>query len=377
MKPTRRIPIPRRSPARRRGGDRSARDLPGLWAPLASFYQHARENVTPNDDGWSVRTRPPGHRFVAWEMAVRYEAACLEAAFHYTQICDGPDEREFAVRADRIAELDNEAQRLSRIERAVRPMLPGDPRSVGMLASTPHPQPMPPKESRLLPLAVKHLSDVRPQLIEALSMRHQGEEFHPRIYGELVAADRQISGPGMHNAVWIPGRGYWYPFDKEYEAILRPLRYVPAYLNAASRNPVFIRPVVQTAGAHLEGCVKRLISTRAVARNLRRPLGDLLQRAAVKSALGEQLADDMTSFTQLAVNPAKHDYTNDSDQGPVFCYADTVYAYFLARRFGSAALQASSDLDRLRAAVEDSTRQDRYFWGGQLSTGVVQPGGCT
>ena len=50
-------------------------------------------------------------------------------------------------------------------------------------------------------------------------------------------------------------------------------------------------------------------------------------------------------------------------------------AYFLARRFGSAALQASGDLDSLRAAVEDSTRQDRYFWGAPLSTGVEQPGG--
>ena len=366
MKSTSRTPITRRLSARGLSGDRGAPDLGGLWPLPTSFYQQAQENVISSDDGWSVSTRPPGHRFVAWEMAVRYEAACLEAAFHYMQICDMPDKREFAVRTERIAELDREAQRLSRIERAARPMLPGDPLSIRMLASSPHPQPMPPKESRLLPLVDEYLSDVRSELIEALSMNHQGEEFHPRIYDRLVAADRQIPGPGMHNAVWIPGSGYQYPFDKEYEAILRPLRYVPAYLNAASRNSVFIRSVIQTAGGHLEGCAKRLVPTRAAARHHRRPLGDLLQRAPVKSALGEQLAGDMTSFTQLSINPAKHEYTNDAGQGSVFCYADAIYAYFLARRFGSAALQASGDSDSISAAVEDSTRQDRYFWGAPL-----------
>ena len=319
-----------------------------------------------------MSTRPPGHPFVAWEMAVRYEAACLEAGFHYTQICDGPNDGEFAVRAERIAGLDDEAQRLSRIEQAVRPMLPEDLLGVGILASSPHPHPIPPKESRLLSLADRHLSDIRSELTAALSMKQQGEEFHPRIFERLVTADQQIPGPGMHSAVWTPGRGYQYPFNKEYEAILRPLRYVPAFLKAASEDSMFIRPVLQFAGAHLEGCVKRLARTTAPGRHRRLPLGTLLQTAPVKNALGSQIAADMGLFTQIAVNPAKHDYTDNSRQGPVFCYDDAVYAYFLARHFGCAALQSSGDLNNLVDAVEDSTRQDRYFWGAALSTGVEQ-----
>ena len=353
--------------------DRIAADLGGLWPPPASFYEQAQQQITLGDDGWAVGTRPPGHPFIAWEMAVRFEATCLEAAFHYTQICDGPDNDEFAARVERITALDSEAQRLSRIERAVRPMLPEDPRSIGMLASSPHPHPMPPKESRLLLLADRHLSDIRAELAEALSMKLNGEEFHPRIFDQLVTADQQISGPGMHTAVWTQGHGYQYPFDKEYEAILRPLRYVPAYLKVACDDSMFIRPVIQFAGAHLEGCVKRL----ARARHRGRPLGALLQIPSVKNALGAELAADMAQFTQVAVNPAKHDYADNSSQGPVFCYDDAVYAYFLSRRFGCATLQASGDLDNLVDAVEDSTRQDRYFWGGTLSTGVKQPGAST
>ena len=136
---------------------------------------------------------------------------------------------------------------------------------------------------------------------------------------------------------------------------------------------MFIRPVIQVAGAHLEGCVKRVARRSAPDKNRRRPLGGLLQTAPVKNALGTDLAADMALLTQFAVNPSKHDYTDFTDnsgQGLVFGYDDAIYAYFLARRFGCIPLQASGDVHELAHAVEDSTRQDRYFWGPDLSTGV-------
>ena len=277
------------------------------------------------------------------------------------------------MRAARIAALDDEAQRLSRIERATRPMLPEDPLSVSILTSSPHPHPILPKESRLLPLANRHLSDIRSELTAALAMTRRAQDFHPRIVDLLVTADQQIPGPGMHSAVWTPGRCYRYPFNEEYEAILRPLRYIPAYLNAACEDSTFIKPVNQSAGAHLEGCVKRLARTTAATRRHDRPLGTLLKTSPANNALGAGIAADMARFTQLAVNPAKHDYTDNSSQGPDFCHDDAVYAYFRARRFGCAALQASDDLNSLADAVDDSTRQDRYFRGADLSTGVAQP----
>ena len=41
--------------------------------------------------------------------------------------------------------------------------------------------------------------------------------------------DGEIPGPGMHTAVWDSERRcYLYPFDHEFEGILRGLRYIPA-----------------------------------------------------------------------------------------------------------------------------------------------------
>ena len=108
----------------------------------------------------------------------------------------------------------------------------------------------------------------------------------------------------------------------------------------------------------------------------RRPLGALLDTAPAKNALGSKIAADMVLFTQISVNPAKDDYTDNSGHGPVFCYNAAAYAYSLARRFGCAALQTSGDLNNLVDAAEDSTRQDRYFLGADLSTGVEHSEAC-
>ena len=107
-------------------------------------------------------------------------------------------------------------------------------------------------------------------------------------------------------------------------------------------------------------------------RRLRIPLGGLLDSRFVKDLLDEDDIADMAAFTRLALNPAKHDFVNDQHQGPVFVYEDAVYAHFLARHLGSVALQASGGLDSLIAAVTDSTRHDRYFWGAVPSSNTYE-----
>ena len=102
-------------------------DLPGIWRSPQHFYYYAKESVVEHEDGWSTAAGGPDHRFVAWEMAVRYEAACQEIKQHYIQICDGPTAEEWRCRIDRIASLVSERERLSKIESTVRPMLPDNP----------------------------------------------------------------------------------------------------------------------------------------------------------------------------------------------------------------------------------------------------------
>ena len=349
---------------------RAPPEMPGLWPSPVSFYEQARTRIRLNADGWEVQSRHPVHPFIAWELAVRHEAAFLEAAFHYTQICDLPTEEEYSARTARIAALLAHAEHLSELEQSIRPILPTDSDRVRILAFSPHPQPLPPPRSRLSPLADKRLTSIRPLLDEALEARRRGDSYERHIFPSLIKADRQIPGAGIHSAVQTSD-GYRFPFDKDFEAVLRPLRYIPDYLGIACTNDLFFRCSVEMAGAHLEGCVKCAARAHGVPeRRLRIPLGGLLDSRFVKGILDEDDIADMAAFTRLALNPAKHDFVNDQHQGPVFIYEDAVYAYFLARHLGSVALQASGSLDSLIAAVTDSARHDRYFWGAVPSSNI-------
>lgn len=346
-------------------------EMPGLWPSPVSFYEQARTRIRLNADGWEVQSRHPGHPFIAWELAVRHEAALLEAAFHYTRICDLPTEEEYSARTARIATLLAHAEHLSEMEQAIRPILPADSDSIRSLAFSPYPQPVPPPQSRLLPLADKHLTRLRPLLDEALDARRRGDSYQHHVFPLLIEADRQIPGAGIHSAVQTAQHGYRFPFDKDFEAVLRPLRYIPDYLGIACTNDLFFRCSVEMAGAHLEGCVKRAAQAHGVPeRRLRIPLGTLLGTRFVTDLLDADDIADMKAFTRLALNPAKHNFTNDQHQGPVFIYEDAVYAYFLARHLGSVALQPSGSLDSLIAAVSDSARHDRYFWGAVPSSNI-------
>ncbi len=99
--------------------------------------------------------------FVAWELAVRYETACRLAELHYTQICDGPTDEEFAVRVSEIERLLGEADRLSQMELSIRPAIPDDSGIIRLLAASPRPQPIIPRRSRLEELARSCLPDAR------------------------------------------------------------------------------------------------------------------------------------------------------------------------------------------------------------------------
>ena len=83
-----------------------------------------------------------------------------------------------------------------------------------------------------------------------------------------------------------------YPFDHEFEGILRGLRYIPAYLARAWEQPEFARSVGQTAGGCLEGCVKDMVRA-GPKRHVygQKPLDGLARTAHAKRTLGAELAD--------------------------------------------------------------------------------------
>ena len=337
--------------------------LPGVWHSPQLYYRLAQESVVQHDDGWAVETADPGHRFVSWEIAVRYEAAAMATRMHYTQICDLAEEDECRERLARIFGHLEEMRLLSEAEQTVRPMLGDDPRYLKSLSWCPRPlYSQPPQEPRLIGLARGHLGDHLPALDRVVALQGAEAPFQPEPLRLLLETDREIPGPGTHHSVFVDDNNYIYPFDAEHEAVIRPLRYSLAEIGGAYANSTSARFAVQTAAGHLEGCLKVLCGSR----HLRKPLGALLQTREAKALLDDDLRNAMTRFTEQAANPAKHDYANAEGPIPLFSFADAVYAHFLARRFGAAALEAQGLPDRIVAAVEEAAGRNSYFRGAHL-----------
>lgn len=348
---------------RRRRRSRQVPELPGLWHSPRFFYRMARESVVQHDDGWAVQTADPGHRFVSWELAVRYEAAAKAARLHYTQICDLAEDDECQERLHRISGHLDEMRMLSEAEQTVRPMLGDDPRFLKSLSWCPRPlYAEPPPEPRLAGLASAHLGDLLPALNRVIDLQGSGGPFQPEPLRLLLEADRAIPGAGAHHSVFVDGNNYVYPFDAGFEAVIRPLRYSLAQIGGAYAHSTSARFAVQTAAGHLEGCLKALCGRW----HMRKPLGALLHTREAKSLLDSDIRDAMAGFAEQAANPAKHDYANADGPIPLFSFADAVYSHFLARRLGAAALGACGQLNAVVAAVEEAAERNSYFRGAHL-----------
>lgn len=355
----------------RRRRYRQQPDLPGIWHSPQFFYRMARESVVQHDDGWEVQTGNPGHQFVSWELAVRYEAAAQAARLHYTQICDLAEDDECQERLFRIFAHLDEMRRLSEAEQTIRPMLGDDPRFLKSLSWCPRPlYTEPPPEPRLAGLARAHLGGELPACDAVTALQATGAPFQPEPLQLLLEADAAIPGAGTHHSVFVNDNNYVYPFDAEFEAVIRPLRYSLAQIGGAYANSTSARFAVQTAAGHLEGCLKALCGRR----HMRKPLGALLHSREAKSHLDTGIRDAMIGFVEQAANPAKHDYANADGPIPLFSFADAVYAHFLARRLGAAALGACDRLNAVAAAVEQAAEQNSYFRGAHLP---IPPPGTT
>lgn len=332
----------------------------------------ARECVVQHDDGWAVQTGDPGHRFVSWELAVRYKAAARAARLHYTQICDLAEDDECQERLYHIYGHIDEMRRLSEAEEAVRPMFGDDLRFLKSLSWCPRPlYTEPPTEPRLAGLAHAHLGNQLPAFDRVIALQGSGPPFQPEPLRLLLETDMAIPGAGTHHSISVDDNNYIYPFDAEFEAVIRPLRYSLAEIGGAYANSTSARFAVQTAAAHLEGCLKALCGRR----HMRKPLGALLQTREANTLLNTYIRDAMIGFANQAANPAKHDYANADGPIPLFSFADAVYAHFLARRLGAAALGACGQLNAVVAAVKEAADRDSYFRGAHLP--IPPPGTAT
>ena len=142
---------------------------------------------------------------------------------------------------------------------------------------------------------------------------------------------------------------------------------MPADLLAGYKDPLRSREIITKSGTYLEGCIETALRDAGTRQSkLRKPLGTLIARGHLADLLNPAEIPDLREFTNIAVNPAKHEFTNERGPESLFSYEDAVYAYYLARRFGAEILQNAGSMSLLRAAVETAIKNRRYFWGAAL-----------
>ena len=203
-------------------------------------------------------------------------------------------------------------------------------------------------------------------------VQRSNRNFDPDLIPLWVRVDERIPGPGLQYAYWKQGHSPDYPFDYEFEQVLRPLRYVVYVvygLHDAHKPSRRTRELVSVIGGHLEGCVKDLCGVTRINQPMFRtaflPLGGLVKRhPVVRQRLGKDVCGAITTFCRLLWNPAKHDYeTPHGSPDPMIPFADAVAGYFLARALGAEALRASGRLEPVVQAIrnERNRRADRLM----------------
>ena len=193
-------------------------------------------------------------------------------------------------------------------------------------------------------------------------VQRSNRNFEQDLVPLWVQVDQQIPGPGLQYAYWKHGHLPDYPFDYEFEQVLRPLRYVVYVvygLHDVHKPSRRTRELVSMIGGHLEGCVKDLCGVTKCSQPMYRtafmPLGGLVKRHPfVRQRLGKDVRSAITSFCRLLWNPAKHKYeTRDGSPDPMIPFADAVAGYFLARALGARVLRASNRLESVVQAIRN------------------------
>ena len=214
---------------------------------------------------------------------------------------------------------------------------------------------------RLSTLVEKYLPNAMPKLQEIITLYKARQPFKQGALQLIFEIEETIPGVGIHYSI-TNGHHYYYPFDKRFEAVIRPMRYALNGLGGAYAGALPARYSVQTSpSGHLEGCLKVLLGRS----HRRDPLGRLIRAKKVKEATGEEFAKDVSVFTDLVANPAKHSY-DIGEPEPIFQFRDALYAHFLSRHFGSVILRSAGVLDLVTALRPTSGQKVRYFCGVAL-----------
>ena len=179
-------------------------------------------------------------------------------------------------------------------------------------------------------------------------------DFKNDLYPRLVAIDQQIPGIGMQFVIWDNSTP-WFPFDLQFDGIIRGLSYVP-YLLASVPHVVASRWVTQGFGAHIEHCIELFCRIKGL--KFCKPLGHCV--GSQRSAIGEPLASNILKFLSLSWNKAKHKYHTGTPDS-VIPIQNSLACYFIARHLGASILEGCKQLDVVVKSVQDSYGEGRVY----------------
>ena len=185
-------------------------------------------------------------------------------------------------------------------------------------------------------------------------------DFEEDLYPQLRDLDSQIPGVGMQDVTWMDGTPM-FPFSRRFEGVIRPLTYVPYYLASPMARGAMARSVIDTCGAHIEQCAKRVRGAPG-----RKSLGRILSTQAVSKRLGDELVHALKDVNLLWIT-AKHDYKSGRPES-LFSLTDAIRGYFLARHLGALVLAVTSStaLHKMQADTAEAASKCRYYRKGRL-----------
>jgi hypothetical protein len=188
------------------------------------------------------------------------------------------------------------------------------------------------------------------QLDKALKLRVTN--FKRDLFSSLKETDLAIPGAGFQYVIWVKHEPK-FPFPGwDFDAIARPMRYIPTYLASGMKFFDMARAVARESGSHVEECLKDFCSrlNPPVHGYERLPLGTLARRSIVINSLGTDLAIPLSEYADVLVNPAKHNYGLGSP-APVISFPDALGGYFASRILGSQVLERGGILEKYVEAI--------------------------
>jgi len=198
------------------------------------------------------------------------------------------------------------------------------------------------------------------QLDNALKLRVTN--FKRDLFPSLKEIDLAIPGAGFQFVIWVKHEPK-FPFPGwDFDAIARPMRYIPTYLASGMKFFDIARAVARDSGGHVEECLKFYCSRlNPPMRGYERlSLGTLARRPIVINSLGIDLAKPLSEYADVLVNPAKHNYESGSP-APVISFADALGGYFASRILGSQVLERGGILEKYMEAINKAYLERRVY----------------